>query len=93
MLFFNINTNEKINNLATKFCNKTLRGRIFVTLRNHYVDINDTDNIYNDLDKETFHKMIKILNKKIKTDNMKLDHTTYEDDLKTNFHKLLNEKL
>lgn len=94
MLFVNINEKTDTNEIATKFFGKPLHGKVIVAMREHYVDINDTDRTYCDLDKSTFTKMIKLINSNKDTKDFKLDANTLNDTGNlTNFHRLLDKKL
>lgn len=95
MIFFNINSDEEENKTIELVLNKKIKGRTIIALRNHYQDINDNNNVYYDLDRTIFNKMLKL----IKNNDDSILNSSYQDTeningktVFTNFHKIINSK-
>lgn len=97
MLFIDTQSID-INEIASQIYLQTIKGRVIIGMRSQYSDMNDMEVIYEDLDIDTFNKIIQLC--RDLTQGRKL---TEQEDLNgqiingkrnyNNFHKILNNRL
>lgn len=94
MIFFDETIKTNKNNIISILINKNIYGTAILALRNHYQDMNDTNIIYNDLDEDTYKKLINIVNNKQNNTpiNAEINNSEQSVSSNTNFHKMLNKQ-
>lgn len=96
MLFIDT-TATAINDTANQIYSQSIKGRVIVGMRNQYSDMNDIEVRYEDIDIDTFNKIIKLCNDPMQARELTDDEDTVGQVINgkrtyNNFHKILKDR-
>jgi len=97
MLFIDT-TATTVNDVANKICSQSLKGRVIIGMRDQYSDMNDTEVRYEDIDIDTFKKVITLCSDPMQARSLVDGEDTSGQVVNgkrmyNNFHKILKNRL